>query len=347
MGKARIWTLWAACILIPPLLSLAYNYFNPNIGHSGKHSVHSPDTTWEFGVLNSGPTYKHSFNVVNHTSVPLRLLKASSSCGCTLPELPQAAIEPGEIGDIVVRLDSEGRSGTYSGSIVVETDSLEFPHIQFTILGEFHYTDADISIAPSEVFVETVLGAGGALERVILQREGTDPLGFESAVCDLDGVKVEKASDVDFTQRDQLRYAELNVIISDAFPVGRHKGNILIETNHARNRTKSIPITIDVFPNIETYPTEMIVHGGKKDDISGTVRLSSKLGTEIVIHESHVVGGVSGVLIEERVSDSIVDLKFTPNFVPEMKDVERCAIVIELFSGGANQVTIPVLLFSR
>ena len=64
-----------------------------------------------FGKVESGKVIDHSLSFTNTGSVPLLIGNASSSCGCTVPEWPQAPIPPGGKGAIRVRFDTQGKTG--------------------------------------------------------------------------------------------------------------------------------------------------------------------------------------------------------------------------------------------
>jgi hypothetical protein len=67
--------------------------------------------SYEFGKVESGQVIDHSFSFTNTGAVPLLIGNASSSCGCTVPEWPQAPIPPGGKGAIRVRFDTQGKTG--------------------------------------------------------------------------------------------------------------------------------------------------------------------------------------------------------------------------------------------
>ncbi|MEY4108551.1 MAG: hypothetical protein RL181_2893 [Bacteroidota bacterium] len=67
--------------------------------------------SYEFGNVESGKVIDHSFPFTNTGTVPLLIGNASSSCGCTVPEWPQAPIPPGGKGVVRVRFDTQGKTG--------------------------------------------------------------------------------------------------------------------------------------------------------------------------------------------------------------------------------------------
>lgn len=70
------------------------------------------------------PTTKqlsHDFTFTNKGADPLKLKKVETSCGCTTPEWPKAAIQPGEQGRIKVIYDATTSEGYFRKSVTVLT----------------------------------------------------------------------------------------------------------------------------------------------------------------------------------------------------------------------------------
>lgn len=61
------------------------------------------------------------FKFVNEGSEPVRLLDARATCGCTRPEVPKEAVQPGDTAEIKVTYLAQGRPGRFSKNIYVRT----------------------------------------------------------------------------------------------------------------------------------------------------------------------------------------------------------------------------------
>src|SRR5687768_16817628 len=60
------------------------------------------DSLHDFGKITDGEKVEYSFRFKNSGKNPLIITNASASCGCTVPEKPEAPIKPGETGFIKV-----------------------------------------------------------------------------------------------------------------------------------------------------------------------------------------------------------------------------------------------------
>jgi hypothetical protein len=66
---------------------------------------------YDFGVIQQGEKVHYDFKFKNEGKTPLIITNATATCGCTVPEYPNAPVKPGEEGVIKVIFDSSGKSG--------------------------------------------------------------------------------------------------------------------------------------------------------------------------------------------------------------------------------------------
>lgn len=68
------------------------------------------ETEFDFGEVNEGDVVEHKFQFKNTGNAPLTILKARSTCGCTIPEYPEEPIPPGGSGEITAKFNTSGKS---------------------------------------------------------------------------------------------------------------------------------------------------------------------------------------------------------------------------------------------
>ena len=90
------------------------------------------DSIYNFGKITDGEKVEYNFRFKNTGSKPLIISAARASCGCTVPEKPEAPISPGEIGFLKVVFDSKGRIGNAHKDIRVSSNA--FPAFPVLIL---------------------------------------------------------------------------------------------------------------------------------------------------------------------------------------------------------------------
>jgi Protein of unknown function (DUF1573) len=76
------------------------------------------ETTHDFGSIKDGEVVKHTFTFTNTGKSPLVIESATSTCGCTVPEVPKGPVAPGEKGKIEVQFNSAGKGGTQQMKVI-------------------------------------------------------------------------------------------------------------------------------------------------------------------------------------------------------------------------------------
>jgi hypothetical protein len=64
----------------------------------------------DFGTITQGTPQETVFKFTNTGDAPLVITKATSSCGCTVPNPPKDPIPPGEQGELLVKFNGAGQN---------------------------------------------------------------------------------------------------------------------------------------------------------------------------------------------------------------------------------------------
>lgn len=92
-------------------------------GAAGNKAVMTfENTSFDFGSIVTGAKVQHEFTFTNTGAAPLIIHDASSSCGCTVPEIPLEPIAPGETSSILVKYDSTGKIGSQTKTVTIQTN---------------------------------------------------------------------------------------------------------------------------------------------------------------------------------------------------------------------------------
>lgn len=81
---------------------------------------------YDFGTVNEGEEVQYAFKFKNTGKQPLVIKSATATCGCTVPKPSKEPIAPGEIGEIPVTFDSNGRGPVVTKTITVTSNA--FPN---------------------------------------------------------------------------------------------------------------------------------------------------------------------------------------------------------------------------
>lgn len=77
---------------------------------------------FDFGEVKEGKIITHDFVFTNGGAKPLLLHDATSTCGCTIPEIDKTPISPGSESKIHVRFDTKGKEGYQEKPVTVLTN---------------------------------------------------------------------------------------------------------------------------------------------------------------------------------------------------------------------------------
>jgi hypothetical protein len=81
------------------------------------------ETEFDFGEMKQHEKVTHEFEFKNTGEADLVISDAIGSCGCTVPEYPKEAIEPGESGKIKVTFDSGSKRGMQHKTVTLTTNT--------------------------------------------------------------------------------------------------------------------------------------------------------------------------------------------------------------------------------
>jgi hypothetical protein len=96
-------------------------------------SVTIIDSVYNFGKVTDGEKVEYNYRFINSGNKPLIISDARASCGCTVPEKPDAPIPPGQTGYLKVVFSSKGRVGDVHKEITVTSNAYPaFPTLLLT-----------------------------------------------------------------------------------------------------------------------------------------------------------------------------------------------------------------------
>ena len=92
------------------------------------------EVIYAFDEIQQGDKEEHVFKCTNTGDAPLVLTNIATSCGCTAPEWPREAIEPGESNEVLITFNSTGKMGIQNKVITVFSNA-ENPQVKLKITG--------------------------------------------------------------------------------------------------------------------------------------------------------------------------------------------------------------------
>lgn len=128
----------ARAILILLLLGLAQAGFCSEARQPAavKEEAAEDPNTWDFGRIEEGKVFKHTFIFTNQTEKTVNIQGVHTSCGCTASEAAKKTLRPGESTQIKVQFKSKGYKGPVQQFVYVNTDDVDNPINKFIIKAE-------------------------------------------------------------------------------------------------------------------------------------------------------------------------------------------------------------------
>lgn len=102
--------------IFQPKGGMADLVYNPMRSDGTLDSSYLPVLTWkedqfDFGTLFEGDIVTHDFEFTNTGTAPLLITRATSTCGCTIPEWPRKPVPPDSTSSIRVKFNSLHKEG--------------------------------------------------------------------------------------------------------------------------------------------------------------------------------------------------------------------------------------------
>jgi hypothetical protein len=98
-----------------------------------------------FGVMAIGAEHEHEFIIRNVGQSPLRLSKGKTTCKCTIANLSETGIAPGEAAPIHVTVRPVKQDASFRQTATIHTNDPQNPSIQFVVSGR---VEPRISVEP-------------------------------------------------------------------------------------------------------------------------------------------------------------------------------------------------------
>jgi len=110
--------------------------FSYLMAQSGSPQVVFKEKEWNFGKIKQGEVVSHEFIFHNEGTAPLKIIRVTTSCGCTAALVSETEIAPGKEGRLKVTFDSHGYSDKVIKYIFFDTNDPKTPQVELTITAQ-------------------------------------------------------------------------------------------------------------------------------------------------------------------------------------------------------------------
>jgi len=200
---------------------------------------------YDFGSINEGEKIRHTFTFSNVGEDNLEVY-ARSTCSCTVSSFSSRKLFPGDSGDITIELDTTGKSGSTSQSVILKTND---PVNKYTTLTMSGQVVPSIKVVPEKIWLDEVT-IKKVVDREILI------VGSQKSNLLIEKIEVPKGmtSEILPVRLKDNRIIPVRLSINTGKIPGKYDEKITLYTNDERRPVIVVPVSGIFVQNLKAFP---------------------------------------------------------------------------------------------
>lgn len=296
---------------------------------------------YNFGTMQRGTTKSHEFVVHNLGKAPLTLKVGSTTCKCTIGNVSDAPIPPGDSVKVKLEWSALINPGPFRQVATIITNDPFAPKVELSVEGEV--TEATGVFPPDFMFDKVTAGQSKTAD-VYVMALAQDDLKIESPELsntetrDFFDVSIEPIEPKDLPNPQAKAGARIRVVAKPGLRMGRFDQWLAVKTNIPDAEQIKIPISGRVVGNVS-------IHGLMWNEDQGVLRLGKvessqgmKQQLNIVVRGEHANDAQIEVAstdppelkatlgVPKKVGDSLVHVPLTVEIPPGTPPMARLDI---------------------
>ncbi|HEX3600713.1 MAG TPA: DUF1573 domain-containing protein [Lacipirellulaceae bacterium] len=213
---------------------------------------------YNFGTMQRGTSKEHEFTIRNVGGAPLKLRAGTTSCKCTLSEVSEAPIAPGETTHVKLHWTAKSDNGPFRQSANIMTNDPLQSTLELTIDGKIMSASG---VEPADLLFDKIpVGESKSAQvyvMAMLQDDltVTDPLLSDPATRDRFDVKIEPVDPKDLPNKSAKQGVRVTVTAKPGLAIGRFQQWLSLRTNLQDAEKLEIPIAGQVVGDISVHGT--------------------------------------------------------------------------------------------
>lgn len=276
---------------------------------NGAPQVEVKEPIYQFGAMQRGTTKSHEFVVHNIGQAPLTLRVLSTTCKCTIGDVSQEPIPPGDTVNVKLEWSALINPGPFRQVATIETNDPVHPKIELSVEGEV--TEAT-GIYPPDFLFDRVTAGQTKTADVYVMALAQDDLQIGSP--EFSNIETREFFNVSIEPMDPKQLpnprakagARIRVTAKPGLRMGRFDQWLAVSTNIPDAEKIKIPISGRVVGNVS-------IHGLMWNEDQGVLRLGKVKSSEGIQQALHIL--VRG----EQAADAKIEVSSTDP--PELKAV--------------------------
>lgn len=257
-------------------------------GERGTPKLQMSSSEWDFGEKWYGEPCETEVTLTNVGDAPLRILKVTSSCGCTVAKPKAAAtwnglvLKAGETETMALTYNTKKLRAKVSQTVTVQTNDPLNPSVQILVKGSIKQV---FDMKPAERITFT------GLDRTT---EQTKELTLHSNLTDekvslkLKDVPENVPFNVKLETVEEGVEYKLIVATKPPLALGSNAVAVTLLTNHEKFKTVSVPVSAYIAPRVQISPATLYVPREGSASIQRYVRLRYNAVKEIKVTDIKV-----------------------------------------------------------
>ncbi|MGD9632977.1 MAG: DUF1573 domain-containing protein [Pirellulales bacterium] len=267
--------------------------------------VHEP--LYNFGTMQRGTTKSHEFVVNNVGKAPLTLKVGSTTCKCTIGNVSEAPIAPGDSVKVKLEWSALINPGPFRQVATIITNDPVSPKLELSVEGEV--TDATGLYPPDFIFDKVTAGQSKTAEVYVMALAQDDlqissPELSNTETRNFFDVSIEPVEPKDLPNPKAKAGARIRVVAKPGLRMGRFDQWLAVKTNIPDAEQIKIPIFGRVVGNVS-------IHGLMWNEDQGVLRLGKVKSSRGIKQQLNIV--VRG----EHADDAKIEVASTDP--PELK----------------------------
>ena len=217
-------------------------------------SVEVAETQHDFGSMDSNASDRHEFIFRNNGDSPLTLEAGKTTCKCTLSDIGEGTILPGESAAVTVEWSGKGLVGPYTQTATILTNDPRKRKVDLRVKGTM---TAKTRMVPDTLVFSSVSAGHSAQGDVRIYGYLDDPI-------EITGCEVDDPEQVDVTispmsseEVEGEEYAtcghRVSVTLKPGLPPGPFETKIRVKTNVEGLKELFIPVDANIYSEISVF----------------------------------------------------------------------------------------------
>lgn len=208
-----------------------------------------------FDIVPRGEQIQHDFQIKNEGDSVLEITDVHPACGCTVVSF-DTKIEPGKIGRVAAKVDTQDFAGPISKSIAVFTNDKTNPKLQLVVKAD---VKPYISVEPGYARYNYVQGEPlRPITQILWTEDGSD-VNIVRVKPPYPHLKVSYREPREEERKKDVKGRQWAIdveLVPDA-PVGALKDYVEVETSHPKQKLVKLPISGFVRPRQHITPVDI------------------------------------------------------------------------------------------